>query len=833
MKTTITKFFILLICLAMPALMQAQSNQYLHFDKVDDFCQLPDGSQYVSGSNAVSMTGWFYCDALAYGQGYMGFRAGSGTAEFYLIQLNNGVLECRLVTTAGFFEYVSPANTVIPQVWQHIAWIYDGTAIKLYVNGTLKGSKAASGTFLGPNVGFAIGKSVLGGFNFVYGGRADEVSVWNKGLSQTEIQDMMANELTGNEPNLQLYYKFNQGVPGGNNTSITKLVNELGTGERDADLLNFALTGATSNFNGALNPGYQAISFPQIPNHLTNDPPFTIEATATSGLPVTFEIVSGPATIAGNTITLTGQQGEVTVKATQPGNGTFNAADPVINKFMVLDPMLHVPMVEPRHPLAGDVYVPTLHKILLSTYSTITYPELFSIYEVKFKINNEIIPAQTFHNGHFIAWWTPPSWGNYTVTIISTNNFGASAEETYNISIVQEAANMEVIAAENVWLNPNNVTQVVKADLPSYLGAFDNITAKLTVSCPPGGCGEWDRVASVDLKGHDGKWYEIIRYITPYGKACSHNIDLTDYMSLLLGRAEFRFNCATLDNGYYYKLTLNYTKGTPDYLYSTVHQVWKEVYPFGDYADLQPVEDQTYEFPEDAVAAKLKLVSTGHGWGDLNTGNAAEFYEAKHHIWINGASTFEQHNWYVCSPNPDGCQPQNGTWYHNRAGWCPGAIAQWFDYDMTPYVAGNSVELKYVFFENYVDQCHPNNPNCVTGVTCSNCSDGFNPTLDVACNLVTFSQNPIMTGTGKSNPAAPSFSVRPNPTAGEVEVYAFGNPSGPVYPIELCTISGVFAGSFNWDGKTANLDLSQYPRGMYLIRVKTQSGMEVKKLILQ
>jgi hypothetical protein len=143
------------------------------------------------------------------------------------------------------------------------------------------------------------------------------------------------------------------------------------------------------------------------------------------------------------------------------------------------------------------------------------------------------------------------------------------------------------------------------------------------------------------------------------------------------------------------------------------------------------------------------------------------------------------------------------------------------------------VELKYVFFENYVDQCHPNHPDCVTGVTCDNCSDGFNPTLDVACNLVTFSQNPIMTGTGKSNPAAPSFSVRPNPTAGEVEVYAFGNPSGPVYPIELYTIAGVYTGSFNWDGKTANLDLSQYPRGMYLIRVKTQSGMEVKKLILQ
>ena len=47
----------------------------------DDFVQLPNGSQYVSGTTALSLTGWFYCDALAYGQGYMGFRSGAGTAD--------------------------------------------------------------------------------------------------------------------------------------------------------------------------------------------------------------------------------------------------------------------------------------------------------------------------------------------------------------------------------------------------------------------------------------------------------------------------------------------------------------------------------------------------------------------------------------------------------------------------------------------------------------------------------------------------------------------------------------------------------------------------------
>ncbi|MEI7897406.1 MAG: LamG-like jellyroll fold domain-containing protein [bacterium] len=825
---------LLIISLVLQSLMLiSQSNQYLHFDKVDDFVQLPNGSQYVSGSNQLSLTGWFYCDALAYGQGYMGFRAGSGTAEFYLIQLNTGVLECRLVTTAGFFEYVAPANTVIPQVWQHISWIYDGSTIKLYVNGNLVGSKAASGTFLGPAVAFGIGKSILGGFNFVYGGRVDEVSVWNKALTQTEIQNMMANELTGTETNLQLYYKFNQGVPGGNNTSITKLISQTGTGERDADLLNFAMIGQTSNFNGVLNPGYQAISFPPIPDQITSAAPFDIVATATSGLPVQFEVVSGPASVSGNTVTLTGAPGEVTVRATQPGNATFNAATPVVNKFMVIDPMAHVPDIEARHPLAGDVYVPVLSKILLSAYSTITYPALFNVQEVKFIINSETIPAQTFNNGHFIAWWTPPNWGTYTLTIVSTNNYGASAEETVNINIVQTAVTTQVVAAQNVWLSPNNVTQTVQADLPSYLGAFDNITATLAVTCPPGGCGEWDRVASVDMKGHNGQWYEIIRYITPYGVPCSHSINLTDYMSLLLGKAEFRFNCSTLDNGYYYKLTLNYTKGTPAYPYSTVHEVWNASYPFGDYANLQPVEIKTFAFPGDAAAAKLKVVSTGHGWGDLNTSNAAEFYDATHHIWVNGVQTFTQHNWYDCNPNPDACQPQNGTWYYDRAGWCPGAIAQWYDYNMTPYIAGQSVELKYVFYENYVDQCHPNNPNCVTGVTCTDCSDGFNPFLDVACNLVVFANNPILTGSDNLKSQASHVSVRPNPASSSVEVYSFGTPATPTFPVQLFTMAGTLAGEYAWDGKSVQIDVSQHPRGIYMLKIRTADKTEMKKLILQ
>lgn len=826
---------LLVLFLLQPFFLISQSNQYLHFDKVDDFVILDEAGQYVNGSDAISITGWFYCDELSYGQGYMGFRSGSSSGEFYLIQLNNGVMECRLVTTTGLHEFVAPANSVIPQIWQHWAWVYDGSLVNLYINGNFVGSSSASGTFDSSVVPFAIGKSNLGGYNFVYGGRIDEVTVWSKALTQQEIQDMMEDELTGNEENLELYYKFNQGEPGGNNTAITHLTCEVGDGERDAELMNFALTGETSNFNGTLNPGYQAISFPQIPNHLTTDDPFEIEATATSGLEVFFVVLEGPASIDGNTVTLEGTAGEVIIEATQPGNAQYDPADPVINTFMVINPSTHVPVIDPRSPLEGDVYVPTLSQIQLATIATIDYPELFYVQSVQFEINGETITPANYFNEHYEGWWTPPAYGSYTLIITSTNNFGSAATETVSINIVEAVSDMEVLAVDGVWCNTAIPSVTVDAELPSYLGAFGQITGTLEVQCPAagGGCGEWDRVASVDAKGHNGQWIEIIRYITPYGVPCSHEIDLTDYMSLLQGKVSFRVNCGTLDNGYDYYLTLNYTTGTPDHLYSTVHQIWQNYYPFGDFANLQPVENFNYTFEDDAVAARLKLVSTGHGWGDLNTGNAAEFYEATHHIWVNGEQSFEQYNWWDCNPNPDGCQPQNGTWYFNRAGWCPGAIAQWFDYDLTTYIQEEDIELQYVFYEDYFDYCHPNHPDCVSGVTCANCDDGFNPSLAVACNIVVFADNPILVKTDDPVDREYSFTISPNPTSGLLEII-FTNRGEPVVGIvEVYNLAGVLVGEFELAGLSTTVNLSGYSKGVYFVNVETTKKSKIEKIVIQ
>jgi hypothetical protein len=79
----------------------------------------------------------------------------------------------------------------------------------------------------------------------------------------------------------------------------------------------------------------QEIVFSELPSRNAGDAPFTLAARATSGLPVTFELISGPATLEGKTLTLTNAPGLVIVRASQAGNGTFLPADMAERAFAV------------------------------------------------------------------------------------------------------------------------------------------------------------------------------------------------------------------------------------------------------------------------------------------------------------------------------------------------------------------------------------------------------------------------------------------------------------------------------------------------------------------
>ena len=98
------------------------------------------------------------------------------------------------------------------------------------------------------------------------------------------------------------------------------------------NLLYKAATQVTTSFSVVA--GSQTITFPTVPNQMYGAAPFTVNPTASSGLAVTITVQSGPATISGNTVTLTGV-GTVVLAANQPGNTDYNPAPQVMTSFTV------------------------------------------------------------------------------------------------------------------------------------------------------------------------------------------------------------------------------------------------------------------------------------------------------------------------------------------------------------------------------------------------------------------------------------------------------------------------------------------------------------------
>ncbi len=101
-----------------------------------------------------------------------------------------------------------------------------------------------------------------------------------------------------------------------------------------SDTLNY--TGGTVSTTITVNKANQNISFGSLPNTSFGVAPFTVSATADSGLPVSFSATGNCSSDGANgaTITVTGT-GSCTVTASQAGNGDYNPATPLQQTFTI------------------------------------------------------------------------------------------------------------------------------------------------------------------------------------------------------------------------------------------------------------------------------------------------------------------------------------------------------------------------------------------------------------------------------------------------------------------------------------------------------------------
>jgi hypothetical protein len=84
---------------------------------------------------------------------------------------------------------ISAGPALVLNTWTHVALTYDGSALRLYRNGTLVATQAATGTIQPSALPLRIGGDAVYGEHVQ--GRIDEVRIYNRALTASEIQTDM------------------------------------------------------------------------------------------------------------------------------------------------------------------------------------------------------------------------------------------------------------------------------------------------------------------------------------------------------------------------------------------------------------------------------------------------------------------------------------------------------------------------------------------------------------------------------------------------------------------------------------------------------------------
>jgi len=96
----------------------------------------------------------------------------------------------------GVPHYADIPNIAQANVWQHIAFTYDGNTIKLYYNGVNVVSTSVSGVILYNEAdlsNLSIGTKSINALGMYWIGGIDEIGIWNRSLSSEEVSLLYNN----------------------------------------------------------------------------------------------------------------------------------------------------------------------------------------------------------------------------------------------------------------------------------------------------------------------------------------------------------------------------------------------------------------------------------------------------------------------------------------------------------------------------------------------------------------------------------------------------------------------------------------------------------------
>lgn len=244
---------------------KGNSESALKFDGVDDHVKIPNNEK-LNFTKAITVEAWIKPDegiknsCIVGMDGYSLYIDEEGRPAF-AVTINKTRIE-------------APSNfEMIKDTWYHIAGAFDGSAVRVYVNGNEYGKKEIRGTFSTSKRDLFIGRSP-GKTTSSFAGTIDEVRLWQRARSGAEVKADMHQRLTGLEPDLAGYWRFDEGY---GPTVHDQTNNQLdGTAYYDENKPTYkAIKWTASDAPVGEHPGVERVSF-QVAGRTFTSPPTSL-----------------------------------------------------------------------------------------------------------------------------------------------------------------------------------------------------------------------------------------------------------------------------------------------------------------------------------------------------------------------------------------------------------------------------------------------------------------------------------------------------------------------------------------------------------------------------
>jgi len=195
----------------------------------------------------------------------------------------------------------------------------------------------------------------------------------------------------------------------------------------------------------------QTITFPAIGNYVYPAGPLTLSATASSGLPVSYAVLSGPASVNGNILTIAGA-GSVSVQASQAGNSQYAAATAVTQAFTVSQASTTLVLTSSSNPSSLDQPVTLAATIMPQNGGQASG-------SITFKDGSNILSVAAVSSNLATLTTSTLAAGTHSINAVYTgdSNFIGSTAAALTQSVTKATTNIGIVSS----LNPARSGQAV------------------------------------------------------------------------------------------------------------------------------------------------------------------------------------------------------------------------------------------------------------------------------------------------------------------------------------------------------------------------------------